>query len=249
MICQQCGSILGASDIFCQNCGARNPNSNVAFSGPGSSNDTTGNPQVEKVTGFFKNTFFGIVKSILTRPIQGTFEVFSKTNNDSYSHAIILIGTTGITFFILPLIFFNKYLGNQGAGMFFRLGIIISLILIIISGLTYIVKALSGQPDFRKELLTGGICGIPLIIWAIYSCFFGSSVLAGFNIFSNLSGIGFGAGILAMFLILFLFNIVQQSLKSSNTNDAISWYISPIIIILSFYLGLKIGASFIGSLY
>src|SRR5258708_25744376 len=47
---------------------------------------------------------------------------------------------------------------------FFKLGLSAGLVLVTISALTFVIKAVSGKPDFKKELLTGGICGIPLML-------------------------------------------------------------------------------------
>jgi hypothetical protein len=46
--------------------------------------------------------------------------------------------------------------------------------------------------------------------------------------------------LLAFYLLLMLINVVQQSLKSSGTKDVISWYASPAVILIAFYITTKI---------
>ena len=47
---------------------------------------------------------------------------------------------------------------------------------------------------------------------------------------------GFIVILVVLYILLAMINIFQQSLKSSGTNDAMAWYLSPISIIMSFYL-------------
>ena len=54
---------------------------------------------------------------------------------------------------------------------------------------------------------------------------------------------GLISGIILLYLLLMLFNIVQQSFNASGTNDALSWYLSPLVICVGFYIGAKIVSS------
>jgi len=132
-----------------------------------------------------------------------------------------------------------------GFGAFFKLGLSAGLVLVIISALAFVIKAVSGKPDFKKELLTGGICGIPLMLILLTI-----SVFMMFNKDSmsllnpeSLMQQGVISGIILLYLLLMLFNIVQQSFKASGTNDALRWYLSPLVICIGFYIGVKIASS------
>lgn len=242
MNCQQCGSVIDPTDSFCQNCGAKNKNASATIA-VSPVNEAVSQPQtVEEVSSFFKNNFFGLVKSVLTKPIEGTKAIFVQAGHESYQHALILIFTTGIAVILLNYLFLGSEIDFMPKGMFLKAGIIASIILFIISILTYFVKTLSGKPDFKKELLTGGICGIPVILFTCYYCLFGSSVFGGFESF-DFSGMLFIHGMVIIYFFLMLVNIVMQSLRASNSNDAVCWYVSPVIIILSFYLGIRIGTA------
>jgi hypothetical protein len=117
------------------------------------------------------------------------------------------------------------------------MGIVIILILFCISVLTFLAKSISGKPDFKKELLTGGLCGIPMIILVVYMSLFGASAAMSMLDISNFGRAGFLTFLIMMYVLLMMINIVQQSLRSVQTKDALNWYLSPVIVCLSFYLG------------
>ena len=235
MQCTNCGHINDDGSQFCGNCGS----SFSAISTPVTATYNDPNTHVEQVKSFFQNTFLGIIKSILSQPINGTYAIFANAKSEAYNHALILIITTGLVYIFLPFLFMSRQFGGE-FGMFFKLGIFLVLILVIISTLTFIVKSISGKTDFKRELLTGGICGIPMMLSiSVIGVLMLFSSPYSFDLEDMLSQ-GILVIALQMYCILMLFNIIQQSLKASGTNDALSWYISPVIIVASFYIGVKI---------
>lgn len=208
------------------------------------------NVKVEEVKSFFRDDLVKIVKSIFTEPVKGTLSIFANAGKASYSQALILIVTTALVYMFVPYLMGGSQVREYlGFGSFFKLGLSIALVLIIISSLSFGIKAISGKPDFKKELLTGALCGIPLMIFVI--------VLALFIMFKgesfryddpgSLMEQGVFLLIVMLYLMLMLFNIVQQSFKASGTNDALSWYLSPLVISTAFYIGTKIAMSILVS--
>lgn len=204
------------------------------------------NEKVAEVKTFFKDDLLKIVKSIFTEPIKGTRAIFTNVEARTYSHALILIATTLLVYTIVPYLMVGSQMRDYlGFGPFFKLGLSVALVLVIISAMTFGVKAVSGKPDFKKELLTGGLCGIPLMIFIIIVALYVAFKGDGFRYNSPQSLIDQGIFLLmiTLYLMLMLFNIVQQSFKASGTNDALSWYLSPLVIFLAFYIGFKIAVS------
>jgi hypothetical protein len=201
------------------------------------------NEKVAHVKTFFKDELLKIVKSIFTQPIKGVLGVFTNTGAAAYIQALILIATTLLIYTIVPYLMVGSQARDYiGFGPFFKLGLSVALVLVIISALSFGVKAISGKPDFEKELLTGGLCGIPLMIFIIIIALYAAFEGKGFRYYSPESLIDQGVFLLmiTLYLMLMLFNIVQQSFKASGTNDALSWYLSPFVIFLAFYIGAKI---------
>jgi hypothetical protein len=204
------------------------------------------NMYVNEVKTFFAKNLLQIIKDIFTQPGKGTLGIFNRAGNEAYQHGFILIITTILFFILVPYMAAGSEIRSAiGFGAFFKLGLIAGLVLIIISVLTFGIKAVSGKPDFKKELLTGGICGIPLMLLLLALSIFMMFNKDSMNLLNPESLIQQGviSGIILLYLLLMLFNIVQQSFKASGTNDALSWYLSPLIICIGFYIGVKIASS------
>lgn len=207
------------------------------------------NEYVNDVKNFFSKNLLQIVKDIFTQPIKGTRGIFENAGNEAYQHGFILIATTVVFYILVPYIMAGSEIRSViGFGAFFKLGLSAGLVLLIISALTFGIKAISGKPDFKKELLTGGICGIPLMLLIVFM-----GILMLFNKDSmnflnpqSMINQGIFSGLILLYLVLMLFNIVQQSFKASGTNDALSWYLSPLVICAGFYIGVKIAVSLFG---
>ena len=213
---------------------------------PGLQSPPAANVYINDVKSFFAKNLLQIIKDIFSQPIRGTLGIFTNAGAEAYQQGIILIITTVIFYILVPYMVAGSEVRSViGFGAFFKLGLSAGLVLVIISTLTFTVKAISGKPDFKKELLTGGICGIPLMIILLTISVFMMSNKDSINLLNPESLIqqGIFSGIILLYLLLMLFNIIQQSFKSSGTNDALSWYLSPLVICIGFYIGVKIASS------
>jgi len=212
----------------------------------GSQTQPVSNVYLNDVKSFFSKSLLQIIKDIFSQPIKGTLGIFTNAGSEAYQQGFILIITTVVFYIVVPYIMAGSEIRSAiGFGAFFKLGLSAGLVLVIISALTFIVKAVSGKPDFKKELLTGGICGIPLMLILLTI-----AILMMFNKDSmsllnpeSLIQQGIFSGIIMLYLLLMLFNIIQQSFKASGTNDALRWYLSPLVICIGFYIGVKIASS------
>lgn len=207
------------------------------------------NEYVNEVKNFFSKNLLKIVKDIFTQPITGTRGIFTNAGGEAYRHGFILIATTIAFYIIVPYMMAGSYVRSAiGFGAFIKLGLSAGLVLVIISALTFAIKSISGKPDFKKELLTGGICGIPLVLLILLMgvlMLFNNDGMSFLNP-QSLINQGIFSGIILLYLVLMLFNIIQQSFKSSGTNDAFSWYLSPLVILAGFYIGVRIAVSIFG---
>ncbi|MCC7231833.1 MAG: zinc ribbon domain-containing protein [Bacteroidia bacterium] len=250
MNCPKCSTVNEAEAAFCANCGTRL--SVQQFSSAQPKPNPVSNQKVEEVKDFFKNDLGRIIKAIFSEPIQGTRDIFTNAGNNAYNHALILLGTTIITFIIIPYFWVGSEVRQYlpGAfGMFVKLGLSVGLMLVIISVLSFGVKSISGKPDFKKELLTGAMCGLPMIIMLlaiIVISVFSGNRMSNFNP-SSLMQNGIIAMLVSLYILLMLINIVQQSFKASGTNDAMSWYISPLVICVGIYIGVRISYKIFGA--
>ena len=240
MFCPNCATPYESGTPFCGNCGtALSANPNAA------SQSTVPNEQIEKVKSFLKNNLWNITKTIFGEPIKGTQNVFSEAGSESYFYSIILYATTACIYVLLPYIVVGDSRSYIGFSNFLKIGIAVFIMLFMISVLTFAIKSVSAKADFKKELLTGALCGIPMmvliILLSIITLFSSSSSM--WNIMQNPQAAlnsGIVIFIVIIYILLMLINIIQQSLKSSGSSDAVAWYFSPAVVTLAFYLGGKI---------
>ena len=212
--------------------------------------NTTETPEVkpnltDEVKNFYKGDFKEIFGTFFQNPIDGIFSIFQKPSEKSYTHSLILY----VSVFILYIGGLYLIAGEARRYMEFNYFIKISLvpviIMFIITILSFLIKSISGKPDFKGELLTGGLCGIPLglIVPLLLIIKIVSSEENIMRLLSNPTGIGVLGGLLLFYIILMLINVFQQSLKASGTNDGIAWYLSPASIMLAFYLTFQLSKS------
>lgn len=210
---------------------------------------TNGNFDKEKIARFYKQGLPALLKKFFYEPINGTQTILSEKNESSYFNAIILMASTMVLYIILPYIMIGEMREYVGFGKMFKIGLTILLLMLVISLIVFGIKSISGKPVLKNELLTGAICGIPfslLLIFIFVLQLFAKDSLqldrisSSFEAISSFQNVGMIAALVMLYVFLFLINIVQQSLKSAGTKDAFAWYLSPITILISFYITTKI---------
>lgn len=202
----------------------------------------------EKIAGFYKKNLPVLLRSFFYEPIHGTQSILSGKNESSYFSAVVLMSTTMILYIIIPYIMIGDMRRYIGFGQMLKVGIAVLIIMLVISLIVFGIKSISGKPVFKNELLTGALCGIPLSILLLFIFVlqlfakdsFRFDRLSSFDAMRSFQDIGAIAILVVLYVFLLLINVVQQSLKSGGSKDAFAWYLSPITILLSFYLSIKI---------
>jgi len=115
-------------------------------------------------------------------------------------------------------------------------------IMLTIAALSFIIKLTFGSANFKSELLTGALCGLPLCLiipLALILRIFGSGINPLTFFSSPLSG-GWLMTVLMVYFFLMMVNVFQQSLKAAGIKDALAWYLSPVSILMAMYVGISI---------
>jgi hypothetical protein len=200
----------------------------------------------EEVKAFYKNEFKGLMVKFFKQPLDGLVDIFSGDTQKIFNSSLILFGSVYLAY-IIGLKLLTGELLNLGGCLKFSLVPVVTMI--VISGASFALKTISGKPDFKREILTGALAGIPLVlillIVLLLKMFFGPSPgdLLNFNPMRAADDLGLAVivgGALLFYSGLMLINVFQQSLKAANTNDALAWYISPISVFTSLYISLRI---------
>lgn len=192
-----------------------------------------------------------ILKAVFFEPISGTYALFTDTSAKTYSNALVLIVSTAILYTLIPYLLLGEAREYVGFGGAIKIGVTTFIFMVIVSLVAFGVKSISGKPRFKNELLTGGLCGIPLtvllVLLVVAKIIMGDSVSMASIAYNpqRLLSNGIFFFIILFYIVLMLINILQQSYKAGGTKDALAWYLSPIGIALSFYLTYKLGVAFL----
>lgn len=196
---------------------------------------------LNEVKNFYKGDFKEIIINFFKRPTDGMFSVFQNPSEKSLIHSAIIAITVFLLFFIGSYILVGNLRKFMGFMDFVKIGLFPVLSMFLIACLSFVIKAVLGKANFKNELLTGAICGIPFILIFIALVFV--QIFSGknaANILNNPTGVGTLGIIFIIYAFLMLINVLQQSLKSAKVQDALGWYLSPISIILSIYISTQI---------
>lgn len=212
------------------------------------SKTTNGGFDKEKIAIFYKQGLPALLKKFFYEPINGTQTMLSEKNESSYFNAIILMASTMVLYIILPYIMIGEMREYVGFGQMIKIGISALILMLVISTIVFAIKSISGKPVFKNELLTGALCGIPLSLLLVFIFLLQIFAKDSFSLdrlsmpsaMRSLEEVGVISVLFVFYILLLLINIIQQSLTGAKSKEAIAWYLSPISLLLAFYIAGKI---------
>lgn len=201
---------------------------------------------LDEVKNFYKEDFKNIFLTVFTNPIDGIYNSFKNPSPKAYTQSLILFGSVFALYIAGMYFFLGEYASMVPFSYFIKIGLIPVLLMLMITLISFGIKSISGKADFKAELLTGGLAGIPLALCIAILLLL---KLFGTDVTMSAMKDPVGAGMMLLLVVLYIFlmitNILQQSLKASGTKDAIAWYLSPVSILIAGYLASRVYESFV----
>lgn len=196
----------------------------------------------DEVKNFYKNDFKNLFITVLTNPIDGIYKIFKNPGSAAYKNSLILYSSVFVFFLVGIYILVGEGRKSLEFMDFMKLSLIPIIFMFTISLLAFGIKSISGKPDFKNELQTGAISGIPvaLLVPVLFIIKTTNSIENIFALTRFPTEMGIFGFIFLLYLNLMFINVFQQSLKASGTKDAIAWYISPLAIFAAFYITVKV---------
>ncbi|UAY54098.1 hypothetical protein [Arachidicoccus terrestris] len=188
---------------------------------------------------FLAEGFGPLIKKVFFQPLELNQEF---KQPDAQVKTTVLVLLTGILFTFLPYLLVGSARRFLGFRFFLQIGIAVMIALIFIGLLTWCIKKIHHkQVEFQNELLTGALCALPLIVLLIVICllqlfFSGHNYLGGFSSFFS----GSWSTIFSVYAFFLMITICFQSLRSVFIKANTAWYLSPAIVMLGFYMAIKI---------
>lgn len=195
----------------------------------------------DEVKNFYKGELKELFATFFKNPIDGILAIFQNPSEKAYTNSLILYGSVFVLYFFGSLVLAGDSRKYIDFSVFLKIGLIPVIMMSAISVIAFFIKSVSGKPDFKNELQTGGICGIPislLLILAIFIWLFSNKNIM--QLVDNPANAGTVVLLLLVYILLMLINVFQQSLKASNTKDAIAWYLAPASILTAIYVTFQI---------
>lgn len=212
-------------------------------------NDVTNHDTTEAVKSFFKNDLAGMVRQFLSDPLEGTHSFFINRGQHTYFQSLVLIGSVFVLYFIIPYLLMGEARSYLRINEMFSFGMLPVVFMLVISFISFAIKSISGQSNFKDELFTGALNAFPLsfflILISLGVMFSGDNFLAYMgNLELLFSSLGLMV-ILVFYILLMMVNILQQSLKASGTKDVLAYYLSPVSVLVAWYVTFKFTENFL----
>lgn len=209
-------------------------------------NSQFGNPTpnqfTEEVRSFYQRDFKDLCLTFFSDPMNGLLSFLQNPPAKAFLHAMILYGSVFVLYLVGSYILVGDMRDYMGLSDFLSFALTPVLVMLVVSALAFLAKLVASGANFRSELLTGALCGIPMGLVIPIALLFrvlgeGSDLLSFFRS-------PFGGGGLMTVIVLYLFlmmtNVFQQSLKSAGIKDVLAWYLSPVSVLLAFYVGFSV---------
>lgn len=188
---------------------------------------------------FLSEGFGPLIKKVFFQPLELNQEF---KQPDAQVKTTVLILLAGILFTFLPYLIVGSARKFLGFRFFLQTGIAVMIGLILIGLLIWCIKKIHHkQADFQNELFTGALCALPLIVLLVLISlmqllFSGNNFMGGLTIFFN----GSWSTIFSIYAFFLMITICFQSLRSVYIKANTAWYLSPAIVMLGFYIAIKI---------
>ena len=193
---------------------------------------------LDEIKNFYKGDFMDIIVIFFKSPLDGLRSIFKNPSEKSLINTLIISASVLILYVIGSYIIMGEARQHMKFFDFIKIGLFPIVCMFLISSLSFIIKSIFGKADFKNELLTGAICGIPFAL--LIMVLFIVKLLVNENnilsLMSNPMGGNLVVTLLFFYIILMLINVFQQSLRSSGTKDVLAWYLSPISVLFAIYL-------------
>jgi hypothetical protein len=205
-------------------------------------NNVTNPPFADEVKVFYQRDFKYLFLAFFQDPVNGLLSIFSNPPAKGFLHALIIIGSVFVLYLGGAYLAVGEMREYMRFSNFLSIALAPVFIMLCIAALSFVYKIIQGKADFKNELLTGALCGLPLglmMALALVLRIFGEGINPLTFFSSPLSG-GWLMTVALLYFFLMMVNVFQQSLRAAGYKDTLAWYLSPLSILIAMYVGMSI---------
>ncbi len=200
-------------------------------------------PQLaNEVKDFYQRDFKHLFLAFFKDPVNGLQRIFGNPPAKAFHQAIIMFGSAFVLYFAGSYLLVGDMRDYMSFSSFLSIALAPVLIMLAIAALSFGIKIATGKADFKNELLTGALCGLPLgliMVLALVLRVFGDSI-SPLTLFSSPLGGGWLMTVALLYFFLMMVNVFQQSLRAAGYRDTLAWYFSPVSILAAMYAGMSV---------
>ncbi len=205
-------------------------------------NQSNDQPLASEVRSFYQQDFKHLLLAFFQDPVNGLYSIFANPPAKGFMQSVIMMVSVFVLYFAGSYLAVGDAREYMKFSSFLTIGITPVFIMLFITLFSFVIKAAAGRADLKGELLTGALGGLPLglvIVMLLILSLFGEG-MNPFTLFSSPLGGGWLMTLAVLYFFLMMVNTFQQSLRASGLKDALAWYLSPLSIIISAYLGVSL---------
>jgi len=205
-------------------------------------NNPSTSPLTNEVKTFYQRDLQHLFLAFFRDPVNGLHGIFGNPPAKAFLHAMIIFGSVFVLYLGGSYLLVGDMRDYMSFSSFLSIGLSPVLIMLAIAGLSFVIKIVGGKADFKNELLTGALCGLPLgLIMAVALVLrvFGGGINP-LTMFSSPLGGGWLMTVAFLYFFLMMVNVFQQSLRAAGYREALAWYLSPVSILAAMYLGMSV---------
>ena len=183
-----------------------------------------------------------IFSVIFKDPTDGLKMYFADKTKTSVNVLFILYILVFVVYIFGSALLFGNRADNIDLDVYFKIGTMPVLVMLVISVMSFILKSIFGKTEFRDELITGGVSGIPIVLLMcglVFLSFFTKNLIR--KVMQDPFDLGVIAVLVFFYIFILMINVFMQSLRANGLKDSVAFFLSPISIFMSFYVAYKIG--------
>lgn len=183
-----------------------------------------------------------IFSVIFKDPTDGLKMYFADKTKTSVNVLFSLYILVFVVYIFGSALLFGNRADNIDLDVYFKIGTMPVLVMLVISVMSFILKSIFGKTEFRDELITGGVSGIPIVLLMsglVFLSFFTKNLIR--KVMQDPFDLGVIAVLVFFYIFILMINVFKQSLRANGLKDSLAFFLSPISIFMSFYVAYQIG--------
>jgi hypothetical protein len=183
-----------------------------------------------------------IFSVIFKDPTDGLKMYFSDKTKTSVNTLLSLYILVFVVYIFGSALLFGSRADNIDLDVYFKIGTMPVLVMLVISVMSFILKSIFGKTEFKDELITGGVSGIPIVLLMsglVFLSFFTKNLIR--KVMQDPFDLGVIAVLVFFYIFILMINVFKQSLRANGLKDSLAFFLSPISIFMSFYVAYQIG--------